>query len=148
MGWQVTFNGTKRDLTVRVKELEKDPYASIWEGGKVVDFDDLSPDLFDVIAKAEPLSGNWWNVYRYPGATASRLHAVLTATAQHAGVEVPSKPLNMREANALVEMLEATEEPGPREGGFPTTPSETETTSSTGPSNDSDGSPAPPDEND
>lgn len=140
MGWQFTFGGARRDLSdeERAAELKQNEYASVWEGGKVVDLDDLSPDVFDQIAREE--FDSWWNIYRYPGGSGSRLYAIAKAAAEHAGVEVPSKPANMRESVALLELLERTEEPHPIKGGFPTTPSEeTETASSDGSSDDSSG---------
>jgi hypothetical protein len=149
MGWKFTFGGTRRILTdkERLAELEKDPYASIWEGGKVVDLDDLSPDAFDEIAAEDPLSGGWWTVYRFPGGSGSRLYKVACKAAEFGGAEVPSKPTNMRESLALLELCEQTEELEPIEGGFPTVRSETETTSSSGLSEDSSGSPPQPEAN-
>lgn len=142
MGWQITFDGTKRNLPPedRAAELAENPYASIWEGGKVVDFDDLSPDLFDRIAREENSGDvNWWTIYRSPAGQSARFYKVLSAAADFAGVPVPPKPANMRESLLLLEQVERTEDP--------TEASETEKDSSTGQSDVSDGSPPPSDEN-
>lgn len=137
MGWQITFNGTKKDLAV---EDFADPFTSRWEDGTVVDLDDLSPDVFDAIAQKET-DASWWGIYRFPGASGSRLYAVMCAAAKHAGIDPPAKPSDMRESRALLEMIEQTKdiEDLPVQDGFPQKPSETETASLSGLSDDSDG---------
>lgn len=134
MGWQVTFDGTRR--VVPDEEREQDPFASEWEGGKVVDLDDLPPEAFDAIAADD--GSTWWTVYLSPGAVGSRLYKVICAAAEHAGVEKPEKPSNMRESRLLIDMIERTQaiEDRPFVDGFPPVPPETETGSSSGPSND------------
>jgi len=138
MGWQITFDGTRREVTA--EEREHDEYVSSWEGGKVVDLDDLSPDVYDKIAENDP-NDTWWSIYKFPGATSARLYAVVCAAAEFAGVEPPSKPANMRESKLLLQLLELTQEieDRPTMNGFPQTPSETATGSSSGPSDASDG---------
>jgi hypothetical protein len=139
MGWQITFDGTKRDPLVVAEDRKKDPFASVWEGGKVVDFDDLSPAFFDKIAEADK-TASWYGVYLSPMSDAARLQRVVRACAEYAGVEVPAPPTNMREAKLLLTMFEETEDPTGES-------SELMTGSSTGPSPDSVGSPLPLEEN-
>lgn len=122
MGWQITFDGTERELS---DEELLDPFAQRWEGGKVVNLDDLSPDVFDKIASAEEDStDSWWGVYRFPCSVGSRMWEVAKAAAEHAGVEVPAKPANMREAQLLMRQFERTQDVAekPMVDGFPPTP--------------------------
>jgi hypothetical protein len=145
MGWKVTFGGTRRPEDEYLEALTDDPYASKWEGGTVVDLEDLPPDAFEKIAGADGIA-TWWGVFRFPAEKGPRMLAVIAAAAEHAGVDVPPTPKTMREQRELLELLELTEEPGPRDGGFPTKPS-TAPDSSTGQSDASDGSPQSLDEN-
>lgn len=144
MGWQVTFDGTRRPVDEYIAAVKDDPFATVWEGGKVVDLDDLSPDVFEKIAKQDD-EANWWGVYRFPAGSSVRMIEVLRAAAEHAGVPAPAAPSNMRESRLLLDMIEQTRDPDPRERGFPTKLS-TEEDSSPGQSGDSIGSPLPPDE--
>lgn len=143
MGWQITFDGTRRELTP--DELS-DPFATHWEGGKVVDLDDLSPDVFDTLAREESGDTSWWGVYRFPCGNGGRMYAVACAAAEHAEIGVPAKPANMRESKLLLSMFEQTEdiEDKPIVNGFPQTPPAAEIGSSSGPSDDSGGDPPKP----
>lgn len=147
MGWQVTFEGTKRsDLTDKEKV---DPYVSKWEGGKVVDLDELSPDFYDGVAAREDGNDSWWGVYRFPCSSGARMLTIARAAAEHGGAPIPDKPSNMREAHALMECFERTLdiEDRPTSDGFPPKPSETVTPSSSGLSDVSDGDLQTSDEN-
>jgi hypothetical protein len=146
MGWKITFEGTERVLSA---EEIIDPYVTRWEGGKVVDLDELSPDVFDKIAADENGNDSWWGVYRFPCASGARMWEVAKAAAHHGGVDAPTKPANMIEANALMAQFERTVDIQDRPviDGFPQEPPETETGSSSGPSNDSGGSLPQPEEN-
>jgi len=148
MGWQITFGGTKRDLTP--EELEDDPFVSRWEGGKVVDLDELSPDVYDGIAADESGTDSWWGVYRFPCASASRMFAITQAAAAFAGVDGPSKPANMRESELILELFEITPDIAdkPVVDSLPLEPPETEAGSSSGLQDVSGGDPRKSDEND
>lgn len=139
MGWQITFEGTKRDPKALQEARKTDEWASAWEGGKVVDFDDLSPDFFAQVAKDDPVA-SWYGVYLSPQSDSARMYKVVRACAEHAGVEIPAPPSTMREAKLMLAMFEPTEDPTEES-------SESMTPSSTGLSPDSDGSPLPLEEN-
>lgn len=145
MGWKVTLGGTRRELTA---EQALDPFETKWEGGTVVDFDDLSPETFDALANADGVM-SWWGIYKFPREKASMVYAVVCAAAQHADVEPPPKPTNMREHSEIADMLERTPEleDQPMVGDFPRKPDATEIGSSSGAPGDSDGSPRNADEN-
>lgn len=142
MGWKVTFGGTLRPADELAKLVETDEWASRWDGGTVVDLDDLPPATYDEIALVDG-TGNWWDVYMWPGATSTRLNLVLAAAAEVAGVPAPEVPANMRGVRALLLLLERTEDIAeqPMENGFPPKPDETERGSSSISSGDTDGSP-------
>ena len=139
MGWRITFDGTKRELS---DDDMLDPFVTRWDGGKVVDLDDLSPDLYDRIAADENGNDSWWGVYRFPCSSAGRMFTIAVAAAEHAGVPAPTKPANMREAEQLMTCFERTPaiEDKPVVDGFPQTPPELETGSSSGLLEDSGGS--------
>lgn len=139
MGWKVTFGGTKRVPT--------DDDESMWEGGTVVNLDDLNPETFDTIASQET-DANWWVVYRWPCSVAGRMWLVAEAAANHAGVDVPARPANMRDQKLLLAQFEQTVdiEDKPFVDGFPQTPVEPENGSPSGPSEDSAGDPPTSDE--
>ncbi len=109
-------------------------------GDTTVAFDDLSPDVFAQIA-AEDSEANWWGVYKFPGGNPARLYRVIVACANHAGIEPPGEPANMRDAQALLDMLG--EEPDvdeqPMVNDFPQTPATPESSSTSGVPGDSDG---------
>lgn len=88
-----------------------------------VDFDDLSPDAFDRLA-SEETDVTWWAVYTFPGANSARLYRAIKECAVHAGIEPPPEPDNMRDAKALLEMLDVTTPiaDAPVIDGFPQTP--------------------------
>lgn len=116
---------------------------------KVVDLDDLSPEVFDELAKDDP-DGNWWSVYAFPGAHFDRMYKVICAAAAHAGIEPPERATTMRDSERLVEMLERTPEIAdqPVVDGFPQVPGEAESgSSSTSPGLPTDGLPTSPDDN-
>ncbi len=93
-------------------------------GEKTVDFDDLSPDTFEGIAKEEKAGANWWDVYINPGGNPDRMFRVMTACAQSAGLDAPAKPTTMREANAFAQRLTKKEDISeqPVVDGFPPEP--------------------------
>lgn len=119
MAWEITFDN---------------------EGEKVVvNLDDLSPSVFEEIAKPE--LATFWAVYSYPAQTPDRLHAVISAAARHAGIEPPPKAETMRAANELNDMIgEATPiEDQPIVDGLPQVPGATESGSTSGAPGDSTG---------
>lgn len=107
-----------------------------------VDLDDLSPDVFEEIAAAEPFA-NFWSVYNFPAQSPERMYRVICAAAAHAGIDVPDRATTMRAANAQNEMFERVEDikDQPMEGGFPPSPDATEASSSSGAPDDTDGPP-------
>lgn len=150
MGWQIRFDGTLRDISDEdlAEELKKDPFASRWEGGIVVDVDDLSPDQLDAIAAAEDTS--WYQIYASPATSSARLQRLIEACANHAGIELPGPPKTVGEFKDRYEnWLEATRpiEEKPFENGFPPMPGDQETGSPSGSPGISDGRSTSPDDN-
>ena len=145
MGWKITFDGTKRDTS-----NDDDPFASRWEGGKTVDLDELSPDVYDSIAADEQGTDSWWGVYRFPCASGARMFAIACAAAEFARVPAPSKPANMRESGLMLELFEMTQDIAKRAqvNGLPLEPPKTEAGSSSGLQDVSGGDPRKSDEND
>lgn len=92
-------------------------------GDKTVDFDDLPPATFDALAREEE-DVSWYAVYTIPGASSARLYRVIEACAEHAGVDPPDPPDTMRDARALLDMLEmgTNVDELPVIEGFPPTP--------------------------
>jgi hypothetical protein len=151
MGWKVTFDGTKRDVSPedRAAELEKDRYTSIWEGGTVVEVDVLSVETLDEIASQETPRSTWWTVSNFPLLVGLRMWRVACALAAHAGVNAPNKPANGPEAEQLLEQFEETVaiEERPMVDGNPPTPDIPETGSGSGVLGDSNGPQTSPDDN-
>lgn len=140
MPFRVTFNGTRRPKDEYEADLADDEYASKWTGGTVVEMDDLPVDVVTAIADAE--SVGWATIYYSPAGTPARLQRVLEAMATHAGVEVPSPAETMgaffdRYDNWL-ETSQPIEEK-PFTDGFPPTPGEPASGSSSTSPGDTDG---------
>ncbi len=146
MGWKITFDGSRRELS---PEETIDPFVSRWEGGKTVDLDELSPDVYDGIAASETGgTDSWWGVYRFPCSSGERMYTIAVAAAAYAGIAAPAKPSNMREAGVLLTRFERTEDIEEKSmvDGFPQTPPP-ENDSSSGPSDDTGGDLPKPDAN-
>jgi hypothetical protein len=108
----------------------------------VVDLDDLSPDVFEQIAREEKDAGlSYWGVYSFPKSTPSILYAVLCAAAEHAGVSPPDRAASMRAINEQNDLFSEVPDIAdqPSQDGFPQVPGETESGSSSGAPGDSDG---------
>ncbi len=116
-------------------------------GDKTVDFDELSPEVFERIAAAEKGDANWWDAYMNPGGNPERMYRVVTELANHAGVDAPPKPTTMREANALAASI--TKQPDisdqPVVDGFPPEPATPANGSTSGAPEDSIGPGKKPD---
>jgi hypothetical protein len=105
-----------------------------------VNLDDIPIDVFDTIASEEP-DATWWGVYTWPGGSSTRLHAVVCAAADIAGVPHPPYPATMREANRFLARLDEVEdiEEKPMIDGFPPMPAVPEVGFSSGAPGGSDG---------
>jgi len=139
MSYRVTFGGTRRPLEEYAAATEKDPYATIWEGGKVVNFDDLDCSAFDQIAAANPEVGlTDLGIYQRPNVNGAVRYAVIRAAAEFAGIDPPPPPRTMADQKRLANMIEATLpiEDEPMEDGFPKEQDEaSSSSSSTAPEN-------------
>ncbi len=123
MGWQINFDADKS-----------------------VDLDDLAPEVFEALA--DDNDATWFSVYLSPGATPERLYSIVCAAADHAGIDKPDKPTTMRDARALLEMIEPTEDIADRPfvDGFPQMPDAPEVGSTSGVPGDTDGLPTSSDD--
>ena len=147
MGWKITFDGTWRTVTDgdRQAEIEAATVAnenppSMWEGGKVVDLDDLSAEEYDVAAVVAPRTVTWYDIWKNPCYITGPMYEVIKAAARKAGVNPPGPPKGPRDAITLTNMFEETLDPSV---GL----SDSTTDSSTGPSPDSGGPTVLPDGN-
>lgn len=120
MGWTVSFD--------------------TYDGEKVVNLDDLSPEVFEAIAKDEP-GENFWGVYKSPGENPDRLYRVICAAASHAGIDPPGRPESMKAIQDQAAMFDTVLdiEEQPMQNGFPQEPGTPESGSSSGVPGDSDG---------
>lgn len=117
---------------------------------KVVDLDDLSPDVFAAIAKEVDTPLTYWGVYRFPQQHPQILYRIVCAAAAHIGIDPPTEPQTMREEKLLDAMLEETPDIAdqPVVDGFPPVPGEMESgSSSISPGLPTDGLPTSPDDN-
>ncbi len=120
MGWRLTF-------AVEDEEV-------------VVDLDELSPDVFDELAREEAI-GNWMSVHDFPGETFDRMYRVICAAAQHAGVEPPERAQTYKDAEILQAMFSRGSDIAdePMTDGFPPEPATSSEASSSGSPEDSTG---------
>ena len=146
MGWQITFDGTLRTITngERNVELEAAKTAgetppSIWEGGIVIDLDDLSAEEYDVAASKAARVVTWYDVWLNPCYITGPMYEVARVAALKAGVQSPVRK-GPRDAITLTGMFEQTADPTVEL-------SDSTTVSSTGLSDVSGGSPVLPEEN-
>lgn len=94
----------------------------------VVNLDDLSPEVYDQIAKDSGSGLTYWGVYLNPRETPEILYRVLCAAAASVGIEPPDRAETMRDSLKLSALFSAAPdiEDEPMEGGFPKEPIETE----------------------
>lgn len=116
-------------------------------GGESVNFDSLPPATFRDIAKHDS-QASWYGVYLSPTSDDERMQRVLTACAEHLGIDPPAEPADMGEATARMSWftMEQNIEDQSFVDGFPQTPDEPEMTSSSGAPGDSTGPQTKPDD--
>lgn len=112
------------------------------DDGQEVDLDRLPPALFDEIAKGDA-DASWFTVYRFPGASTSRLWRLYVEACKIAGVQPGTEPATLADTLKLLDRLQATPdiEDLPMENGFPPEQGTPETGLSSGVPEDSDGLP-------
>jgi len=149
MGWQITFNGKKRDITHEERKAElvkaaeaKEVPPSIWQPdiGTCVSVDDLSIEEVKDLANRHDVK--WMEVY--DSALYEDMDAfldVVTVCAKHAGIEPPS----LTDMGAFMDLYRDGWEytpnikDKPMENGFPPEPGKTGTSSRSGSPGTSDG---------
>lgn len=77
-------------------------------GDKSVLLDDLSPATFQKIADAHAIS--WLDVYNAPAADIEAYYDLLCAVAEHCSAEPPPKPATIKDAHAMLDLLQKVEE--------------------------------------
>lgn len=108
--------------------------------GETVNFDDLPPSVFAEVAK-DDATATWYGVYLMPQNDVERMQRILVKCAEHAGIAAPDEPATTGEAAARMEWFTQTENVGDKAymNGFPQTPNEPETGSTSGSLGDSTG---------